>query len=125
MTTGDLARATAYLVDQMTKAAQATVPLGQVMVVSNDVSTYEDQSVAYVLVMAMDETRPSDNPDTLAATAAAQLQRLGWTTEIRPEDDYRDVQAHHPKGPGYKISVLCKANSPVTQWNGHTPGCRG
>lgn len=125
MADGDLARARAYLADQMTRAAQATVPLGQVVVVSDDVSTHGDQSVAYILVMAMDETRPCDNPDALAATAATQLQHLGWSTEIRPEEDYRDVRAHHPRGPGYGISVLCKANSPVTQWNGHTPGLDG
>jgi hypothetical protein len=118
---GDVAGAAAYLVEQMTNAAQATVPLGQVLVVSNDVSG----EVGYILVMAMDDTRPSDDPDALAATAAARLERLGWSTVTKAEDDYRDVRAHHPDHPGYGITVLCKANNPVTQWNGHTPSLPG
>ncbi len=125
MIEGAMGRASAYLVEQMTRAAQATVPLGQVVVVSNDVSTHRDGSVCYVLVMAMDETRPCDDPDALAATAAARLERLGWSTVTKAEDEYRDVRAHHPDHPGYGITVLCKANNPVTQWNGHTPSIPG
>ena len=121
MADGGVTRAASYLVDQMTKAAQATVPLGQVVVVDNDVRTEGAHAVGYVLVMAMDETRPFDDPDALATAAATRLEWLGWSAVIRREGAYRTVRAHHVDYPGYGISVLCKANSPVTQWNGHTP----
>lgn len=121
MADGGVTRAASYLVDQMTKAAQATVPLGQVVVVSNDIKTEGGHAVGFALVMAMDETRPFDDPEVLAAAAVARLEALGWSAVVKKEGAFRDVRAHHADHPGFGISVLCKANSPVTQWNGHTP----
>jgi hypothetical protein len=118
---GGVTRAASYLVDQMTKAAQATVPLGQVVVVDNDIKTEGTHAVGHILVMAMDDTRPFDDPDVLASAAAARLELFGWSTIVRKEGAYRTVRAHHADHPGFGISVLCKANSPVTHWNGHTP----
>lgn len=117
---GGVERATAVLVEHVTRAAQATVPLGQVVVVSNDIKEYGGMRTGYLLVMAVDETRPF-TVDELAASAAAALGHLGWAAVTKSEGEYRDVRANHADFPGYGISVLCNANNPVTQWNAHTP----
>jgi len=118
---GGVTRAASYLVDQMTKAAQATVPLGQVVVASNDIKSEGGHAVGHVLVMAMDETRSFDDSNFLAAAVAARLEWLGWSTVVKKEGAHRTVRAHHADHPGFGISVLCKANNSMTQWNGHTP----
>jgi hypothetical protein len=117
---GSLEAARRYLHDEMTKAAQASFPFGQVVVVYDELSGSGTSTRGVILVMAGDRSRPYHR-DEVADRVRLQLERRGWTTTVKVESGIKEVAGRRPELGDFWISVLCNADDPITHWNSHTP----
>lgn len=109
----DIDAAVAFVRTQVTEAAQATFPLGAVVVIRE---AHEDTD-SVLMVIAADKNRPYEHVATARASGAA-LAAQRWQVTHTTDPDVEYVRAEQAD---CLVEVFCKSDDDVTVWLGRPP----